>query len=393
MNRMLPALCALALSFPAFAQGDFSLSGHIQGLPDSVKLVLVDIEDPNNESSEIATVSPKDGKFELKGKVVSPRMCKLLFKSYSPSYEDFRTVLSVRAMVDASPLILNASCEYDSLLKTRNALMEKALRVSGSQVADEFAQFRAAVQDAEYDMNEASYLSAHKFFETNNNPDTVKRYEALKKIEEKKYEAVRKQFIEDHPSYNISAYEVQRDFEKIFKHNSTEIDALADMVKVCPDTARTNMVEKRRKFAHRYALGMKCPQIEVTTPDDKIVDFNSRIEPGKFTFIDFWASWCGPCRQAIPHVKDLYAKYGDRMNIYSVSVDENEAGWRKAMEKEAMPWPQYILKGKDQMAKGSQAFFLTTIPRLILLDAEGKVICSTNSPDEVTSLIEANLGK
>lgn len=393
MKKLLPVFCALALSLPALAQGDFSLSGNIKGLPDSVKLVLVDIEDPNTDPVEIASTSPKNGAFELKGKVASPKMCKLLFKYFSPDHDAYRTMWSVRTMVDPSPLTMTATYDYDSLKNTRSALLERVLKVTGSATADEFAEFREAVSDAEHNMNEASYLSARKYFDTKADPDTVKKYEALTKIEAKKYEDVRNNFIASHPTYNISAYEVQRDLENIFKYNSKEIDALADIVKVCPDTARTNMVEKRRKFAHRYALGMQCPQINVTTPNDEVVDFNTRIEPGKLTFIDFWASWCGPCRQAIPHVKDLYAKYGDRMNVYSVSVDENEAGWRKAMEKEAMPWQQYILKGKEQMGKGAQAFFLTSIPRLILLDADGNILCSTNSPDEVTELIEANLGK
>ncbi len=393
MKKLLPVFCALALSLPATAQGDFSLSGNIKGLPDSVKLVLVDIEDPNTDPVEIASASPKNGAFVLNGKVASPKMCKLLFKYFSPDHDAYRTMWSVRTMIDPSPLTMTATYDYDSLRNTRSALLERILKVTGSTTADEFAEFREAVADAEHNMNEASYLSARKYFDTKGDPDTVKKYEALTKIETEKYEDVRNKFIASHPTYNISAYEVQRELENIFKHNSSEIDAMAEIVKVCPDTARTNMVEKRRKFAHRYALGMQCPQINVTTPNDEVVDFNSRIEPGKLTFIDFWASWCGPCRQAIPHVKDLYAKYGDRMNIYSVSVDENEAGWRKAMEKEAMPWQQFILKGEEQMGKGAQAFFLTSIPRLILLDADGKVICSTNSPDEVTELIEANLGK
>ena len=394
MKKLVPGLCALALTLPAMAQGDFSLSGKINGLPDSVKVILVDIEDPDNGPKEIASANPKNGAFELKGEVASPRMCEVLFQRYSPKQERYYTSLSVRTMIDPANLTLaNPPSDVDSLLNVRSARMEQALKVTGSTIADEFAEFRAAVADAEYDKNEASYLSARKYFDSNADPDTVRKYNAIKKIEADKYEEVRNRFIAAHPSYNISAYETQRELENIFKYNAAQIDAMADLVKACPDTARTNMVEKRRKFAHRYELGMKCPQIDVTTPEDAIVDFNTMITPGKFTFIDFWASWCGPCRQAIPHVKELYAKYGDKMNIYSISVDENEKGWRKAMEKEEMPWPQFILKGDDQLGKGSRAFFISTIPRLILLDADGRVICSTNSPDEITEVIEANLGK
>ena len=102
---------------------------------------------------------------------------------------------------------------------------------------------------------------------------------------------------------------------------------------------------------------------------------------------------CGPCRSAIPHVKELHEKYGDKLDVFSVSVDENEKAWRKAMEKEQMAWQQFHLSGKDQLGKGVQAFFITTIPRLVLLDDKGDVICSTNSPDEVSDMLMSLLGE
>ena len=168
---------------------------------------------------------------------------------------------------------------------------------------------------------------------------------------------------------------------------------MADLVKVCPDTARVNIVEKRRNFAHKYELGMNCPDFKATTPEGEIVDFKSKLTPGKYTFIDFWASWCGPCRAAIPHVKELHQKYGDRLDVYSVSVDENEKAWRKAMEKEQMAWQQFHLKGDEQLGNGAKAFFITTIPRLVLLDDKGSVICSTNSPEEISEVLVARLGE
>lgn len=388
---LMTGVLAMISAITATAQAPFSLSGKIDGMPDSVRIALTDVEDPNGDFKTLAQVNPKNGAFELKGDVKAPTMCKLFFQRYSPKDENYRTIMSVRMMIDQSQLSVAAPLDFDSLLNSRD--IEMLMKVSGSKVADQYAEFMTAVNAAERKMDDAAYLSASKYFETNANPDTVRKYNAIKAGAEKEFLLAKQAFIASHPDYNISAYETQRELEKIFKYNAAEIDAMADLVKVCPDTARINTVERRRKFAHRYAMGMNCPEFQATTPEGEVVDFKSKLTPGKYTFIDFWASWCGPCRSAIPHVKELHEKYGDKLDVFSVSVDENEKAWRKAMEKEQMAWQQFHLSGKDQLGKGVQAFFITTIPRLVLLDDKGDVICSTNSPDEVSDMLMSLLGE
>ena len=156
MKKIMPVLCALALTMPAMAQGNFSLSGKINGLPDSVKVILVDIEDPDNGPKEIASANPKNDAFELKGEVASPRMCEVLFQRYSPKQERYYTSLSVRTMIDPSNLTMAAPVDFDSLMNVRSANIEKVLKVTGSQIADEFAEFREAVSEAESQKNNAS---------------------------------------------------------------------------------------------------------------------------------------------------------------------------------------------------------------------------------------------
>lgn len=388
---VLSGLMTLAMCVPAVAQNQFSLSGKIEGMPDSIRIKLIDVEDPNENFVELAQTNPKGGVFELKGEVKSPKMCKLSFQKYNSSDEQYRSVISIPMMVDPSDLTLNVPSDFNSLQNMRDR--DYAVTLSGSKIADQYNEYKNFVKDAEKKMKNASYLRASKYFESNNNPDTVKKYETLKGIAVKEFEDRKNAFIAAHPDYNISAYEVQRELENIFKYNTAEIDAMADLVKVCPDTARVNIVEKRRNFAHKYELGMNCPDFKATTPEGEIVDFKSKLTPGKYTFIDFWASWCGPCRAAIPHVKELHQKYGDRLDVYSVSVDENEKAWRKAMEKEQMAWQQFHLKGDEQLGNGAKAFFITTIPRLVLLDDKGSVICSTNSPEEISEVLVARLGE
>ena len=189
-----------------------------------------------------------------------------------------------------------------------------------------------------------------------------------------------------------SAYLTQKELEKPFAYTADEINAMADMVKVCPDTARVSTIERRRNFVMKYALGMAYPDFDLTTDKGDVVRISERIVPGKYNFIDFWASWCGPCRAAIPHVKELQEKYADKLNILSVSLDSEEADWRKAMEEEKMTWSQFFA-AEPQMQNVAQAYFINTIPRLILINDKGEVVCSTNKPDEVTEFLKNNLGE
>lgn len=71
-------------------------------------------------------------------------------------------------------------------------------------------------------------------------------------------------------------------------------------------------------------------------PERKSINLKEIIVPGKYNFIDFWASWCGPCRAAIPSVKQLQQKLGDKLNIISISVDKKRQDWERAMEVEKM---------------------------------------------------------
>ena len=95
---------------------------------------------------------------------------------------------------------------------------------------------------------------------------------------------------------------------------------------------------------------------------------------GKITIIDFWASWCGPCRQENPNVVALYNEYHSKgLNIIGVSLDTNAAKWKEAIAKDKLAWTQISnLKGwEDPIAKQYQ---IEGIPATLLLDEKGMII-------------------
>ena len=119
-------------------------------------------------------------------------------------------------------------------------------------------------------------------------------------------------------------------------------------------------------------VGGTAPDIDL--PDPKGQNIRLHSLRGKYVLLDFWASWCGPCREEIPNLKAIYADFHERgLEIYSVSLDDKREAWEKALSELGMPWLQVSsLQGWDCPA--AKRYGVTSIPRMYLLDPEGKIV-------------------
>ena len=111
---------------------------------------------------------------------------------------------------------------------------------------------------------------------------------------------------------------------------------------------------------------------------------------GNVVLIDFWASWCRPCRMEIPNFKKLYESYhSSGFDIFSVSVDNDMFAWRTALEQEKMPW----INVRDDQKIYSNKYNVSSIPFTILIDKEGKIIAKGLRGPELDKAIGKALGK
>lgn len=119
----------------------------------------------------------------------------------------------------------------------------------------------------------------------------------------------------------------------------------------------------------KCAVGQEAPDFELVTPEGKRIKLSDLR--GKYVLVDFWASWCGPCRKEIPNIKKVYSEFKDKgLQVVGVSIDRSEKSWRKALEEEQMEYLQLL----DSENITSKLYNYNGIPFIILISPEGIIL-------------------
>lgn len=131
-------------------------------------------------------------------------------------------------------------------------------------------------------------------------------------------------------------------------------------------------------------IGDKAPELNYQDPNGKMLSLSSL--KGQMVLIDFWASWCGPCRRENPNVVKTYNEFKDEsfengkgFTVYSLSLDKSKGAWQNAIMQDKLSWPNHVSDLKAWGSEGAQIYNVRGIPMAYLIDGNGIIVGKGNS--------------
>lgn len=187
-----------------------------------------------------------------------------------------------------------------------------------------------------------------------------------------KYMSGLKDFIKSHPKSAVSGYIIANDLNNPSIPLTELIEALTYIDKSLENTAYVKAANKRVNDAKGTMVGYTATNFSQSNPEGKTINLTDFR--GKYVLIDFWASWCKPCRMENPNVVAAYNRFKDKgFTVLGVSMDSNKDSWLTAIKQDNLTWTHVSdLKGWGNEV--GKIYGVTGIPQNYLLDKEGKIV-------------------
>lgn len=370
-------LCALCLVACQQKQAEgFTINGTLTGDAEGGRVMLVDEQSYPPVKLDSAVV--KEGKFILKGKLDEPAMYSLIIDINDPNVEEpdyHNKMFNVRFYLENSDITFEGDVATLPAYYYNPERTGKAV-IKGSASQDLYEALNASTSEASKKLDELSQQYSKEYIipEMEGKEATARGIEIVKaqKPWNKQIKEANMKFIKEHPSSVVAFDEVSYIINGYsFAPTSAEIDELLSLLE--GSWAGNKKFEELKEVAARtkkLAIGEPYQDIEVLNTKGEKVMLSSLIPKDKYVMLEFWASWCGPCRGEIPHLVKVHNKYKD-FEIISISVDDKESEWQKAMKEENMKWTQ--LRNPDGLKGAVQEVYnITGVPTCIVLDKDGK---------------------
>lgn len=339
----------VAMAVVSYA-GGISVSGVVNGknLYQSISLYYI-----NNDFVTTTTIAP-DGKFNLTADIAGTESFYLLFTGTNGLK---RQLLSVFAPGDDINIILESSYT-DLMIK----------EVSGS---DDMSLIKKYYElNGVFQTDSRALEREYEKAETVDRPAVQQKYFARYQTYSNDLERIllaKKSLL---ASILIEYVEFAKDFKA---HKSTFTTLYNSLQPKYGNTLVVKEVENR--VTNPIEVGKPAPEIEGVTPDGRTIKLSDL--KGKYVLIDFWASWCRPCRAENPNVVAAYNKYkSKKFDVFSVSLDADASAWKNAIEADGLVWGNHVCTLKRWSCPIARKYRVNSIPFSLLIGPDGKIIAT-----------------
>ena len=366
MKKTSLALMAAAALFSCTPTDSYKISGEYSNAPENSKVYLASLTTNNLVYLDSANV--ENGRFELTGSQDIPEVRFLLYK-LSAGGEDI------------IPMVLENG-------GIRVKITDKAT-VTGTPN-------NIAMQQYKNDFDDITGRAQKLFLEAGNpenqTPEKRDSLQALTDALTSELSATIVSHIKKNISNPIGSFLISTTGQMC---DPEEIYSLVDSVpEIYRNERYNNFCEQfKNSLATRNAAmntqeGCDYVNFELKNLEGNNVLFSDIVENSRYTLLDFWASWCGPCRKAMPHIKEIYETYGKKgLAVVSLSLDTDGEAWKKAVGELGMTWTQLCNPDGGSREVG-QAYGIEFIPTILIISKDGKIVARGIEGEELTKKIE-----
>lgn len=378
------SLIILLSSFFGQESKPFKIEASLSGLEDGTLIELVPGGTHSRESA-IATSELKMGKVVFTSTVESPRCFYLKVKN---SYGVLAVMVDSGDQVIVAAKVSKKERENDIVYNFEN------VKISGSKLQEEYTAKIAPREELniQYDeMHQKHAAISQKISDARGAKNKAAmdslmqtaEYKSLSQDEGdffKRVEASAEKMITENKDTWWGPFLMLYQYSYFTKDQRPVYDLFSEAAK--------ESFYGKKVFEELYPVdlaGSKIPDFTLTDRDGIKKTSMEVIKGNKYVLIDFWASWCSPCRKEIPNLKALYAKYHDKgLQIISISTDRKAADWEKALAAEKLPWINY----RDVDESISAIFKVNSIPAIFLVDGNGVLVDDGLRGESLASKLE-----
>jgi peroxiredoxin len=340
------------------AQNTFEITGEINQKYNNQRVSL-SYTDKNAAKTDTATI--RNGSFMLKGSVTSPTKAKIVVNgrgSGNAIADRIRTKNEQNFYLENTKFTVAGDSIENAVIK-------------GGAVQNDYLALQSVTNVYKNEISKLQNAIAKDFAAgiTSINPETTGKLNPLRK----KIEEANIAFIASHPDSYVSVnlmYDMGGSLRAL-----TFADSYEKLTKRMKDTPLAQLLKARLETAKKTSTGQKALDFVQNDVNGKPIALSSMR--GKYVLLDFWASWCGPCRAENPFILKAYNRFKNKnFEVLGISMDGDKEAWLKAIKEDGMPWLQLSdLKAKDNVA--ARLYGVSAIPQNFLLNPEG-IIIATN---------------